>query len=188
MPKKKIIIKDEGMEENQEVQNCSWEDEFQLPPKKVWDEEAIKKYLQRRAKLLRHTPIQSEIDRDKDGPRLTRLKKVFGSYEQAILAAGLELPPRPWGSYSNDELLDVVRKWSNEHPESKLSPFLLDNHPDLPSIHIIHKRFGGAYNYFHLAGVPCEDGISPWHDEDRSIKSIYRPAGAMTREIFRQGR
>lgn len=187
MPKKKIIIKDEGVEEGQETQKASLEEEFQLPPKKVWDDEEIKKYLKRRAKLLRHTPTQAEIDKDKDGPRLTRVKKVFGTYEYAILAAELELPPRPWGKYSNDELLDAVRGWSRQHPESKLSPFLLDNHPDLPSTHIIHKRFGGSYNYFHLAGVPCENGVSPWHEEN-SIESTYRPADAMIREIFHQGR
>ena len=43
--KKKIIIEDEGIEESQEAQEVSWEEEFQLPPKKVWDDEEIKKYL-----------------------------------------------------------------------------------------------------------------------------------------------
>ena len=185
--KKKIIIKDEGIEESQEAQEVSWEEEFQLPPEKVWDEEEIKKYLKRRAKLLRRTPTKADIDKDKEGPRTKRVEKVFGTYEHALLAAGLELPPRPWAKYSNDELLDAVREWSNKHPGGKLSAFLLDNHPDLPSTSIIYKRFGKANEYFELAGVPHESGISSWHG-DNSVKNIYRPADAMIKEIFHQGR
>lgn len=175
--KKKIIIEDEGIEESQEAQEVSWEEEFQLPPKKVWDDEEIKKYLKKRAKLLRYTPNQAEIDRDKDGPRMKKVKKVFGTYERAILAAGLELPPRPWADYSDEELLEVAREWSEKNPGSKLSYFLLQNHPDLPSVHLISKRFGGTIKYFELAGVPHEDGSTPWRNysaKSISMKGLWR--------------
>lgn len=187
MAKKKIIIKEDEETERLEEFEDQEEGKFKIFPEKEWSEEDIKKYLQRRAKLLRHTPNRAEIDRDKDGPRMKKVKKMFGTYEHAIIASGLELPPRPWSSYSNDELLDVAREWSKKHPGGKLSIFLLQNHPDLPTPDLINKRFGKPKKYFELAGVPHEIGITPWREE-RSFGSIYRPAGAMIREIYNQGR
>ncbi|MBR3177618.1 hypothetical protein IKF27_02325 [Candidatus Saccharibacteria bacterium] len=175
----KIIIMDEEIELEEE--------KFVVFPKKEWTEEDIKKYLQRRAKLLRHTPSKKEIDRDKEGPRLRQVLKMFGTYEHAILASGLKLPPRPWSKYSDEELLDVIREWSKNNPNSKLSAFLLNNHPDLPSTGIIRDRFGETNRYFELAGVPHEDGSSPWRGKN-ALGIIPRPAGAMYNEIYHQGR
>lgn len=175
----KIIIMDEEIELEEE--------KFVVFPKKEWTEEDIKKYLQRRAKLLRHTPGKKEIDSDKEGPRLRQVLKMFGTYEHAILASGLKLPPRPWSKYSDEELLDVAREWSKKNPNGKLSVFLLDNHPDLPSTGIIRDRFGETNRYFELAGVPHEDGGSPWRGT-KLFGAIPRPAGAMYNEIYHQGR
>lgn len=94
MAKEKIVIKDEELQQDQALE--LEEEEFKIFPEKEWTEEDIKKYLQRRAKLLRHTPSRAEIDRDKEGPRMKKVKKMFGTYEHAIIASGLELPPRPW--------------------------------------------------------------------------------------------
>ena len=185
MAKEKIVIKDEELQQDQALE--LEEEEFKIFPEKEWTEEDIKKYLQRRAKLLRHTPSRAEIDRDKEGPRMKKVKKMFGTYEHAIIASGLELPPRPWSKYSNEELLDVAREWSQKHPNGKLSLFLLTNHPDLPSPGTIRDRFGETLRYFELAGVPHEDGTSPWRDV-ASIEHIEYPAGAMIREIYHQGR
>ena len=185
MAKEKIVIKDE--EELQQYQGWESEENFRIFPEKKWDEENVKEYLQRRARLLRHTPSQAEIDRDKEGPRMKRIKKIFGTYEHALIASGVNLPPRPWSQCSDEELLDTARSWSKKHPKGKLSRFLLNNHPDLPSSSVIRNRFGEIEKYFELAGVPHEDGTSPWRDLN-SFECIDRPAGAMAREMYWQGR
>lgn len=185
MAKEKIIFKDEELQQNEEPE--LEEEKFRIFPEKEWTEEDIKKYLQRRARLLRHTPSQAEIDRDKEGPRIKKVKKMFGTYEHALIVAGLTPPPRPWSKYSNEELLNVAREWSKKHPKGKLSSFLLTNHPDFPSPSTIRARFGETNRYFELAGVPHEDGISPWRYLD-SFELIERPAGAMAKEMYRQGR
>lgn len=157
---------------------------FKIFPEKVWTEEDIKKYLQRRAKLLRHTPNRSEIDKDKEGPRMKRVTDMFGTYEHAIISAGLELPPRPWSQYSDEELLDVAREWSAKHHGGKLSYFLLQNSPDLPSVHLVHKRFGGVNNYFERAGVPHEDGTTPWTGGNFARKC---PSSLMYKQVHLKG-
>ena len=183
MPKEKIIIKDEGIEE---VQETSWEEEFELPPEKVWDGEEIKKYLNRRAKLLRRTPSKTEIDKDKEGPRMKKVKKVFGTYEHAILASGLQLPPPYWTEYSNEELLEFAREWGEKHPKVKMTNFILDEHPNLPRAELVRQRFGGLPEYCKLAGIPCGDGSTPWRSSQ--IGGIPRPVNAMVNEMFHQGR
>ncbi len=176
MPEEKTIVAEEFGEVEAEG--------FKIFKDKEWTEEDIKKYLQRRAKLLRRTPSRSDIEKDKDGPRMRRVKQMFGTYEHAILAAGLELPPRPWAKYSDEELLEVARKWSKEHPNGKLSYFLLQNHPELPSVSLIYKRFGGAYEYFKLAGVPHEDGTSPWAGEPIGTNC---PTSLMYKQVHLKG-
>lgn len=147
------------------------EEKFQKFPKKEWTSEDVIKYLQRRAKLLRHTPSQAEINRDKEGPKTKNIEKLFGTYNHALISAGIELPPRPWSSYSNEELLEVAREWSRKHPEGKISSFLLRNDDDLPSEAVIRKRFDGLLNYFMATGVPYEY-TTPWK-EGFSTKHVH---------------
>ena len=138
------------------------EERFTVFPKKEWSGEDIIKYLQRRAKLLRHTPSQAEINRDKDGPKIKGIEKVFGTYNHALLAAGVKLPPRPWSQYSDEELLEVAREWSKKHPEAKISSFILRNDSALPGEALIRARFKGVNKYFERAGIPYEGDTSPW--------------------------
>lgn len=176
MPKKVIITEELG-----EVE----EKGFKIFPKEVWDEENIKKYLQRRAKLLRHTPSISEIEKDKDGPRRKGVLNMFGSYEHAILAAGLELPSPPLTQYSDEELLEVARKWSRENPNKKMSSLILRNHPDLPNPGLVCERFGGMVEYCERAGIPHENGISPWAGDNPTTNN--RPTNLMYKEMYLRG-
>ena len=123
-----------------------------------WSEEDIVKYLQHKAELLHHSPCAHEVEKDKDGPRLSRVLKKFSSYETALAAAGLK-PAVVWAKLSNEELLEAARNWSAEHNGAKLNIFLLRNsRGKLPSDFLVRNRFGTVQNYFEQARVPYEYG------------------------------
>lgn len=127
-----------------------------------YSEEEIIEYLKRRAKLLRHTPTVTDLNKDKDGPGKIQILKYFPSYEAAIEAAGLEPLPKPWSKYSDDELIELAKEWHKGHPNGILNSFMINNNPDLPPYSVIYKRFGNMEKYFKLTGVPYEYNASFW--------------------------
>lgn len=79
----------------------SWKKALQiakLPVTRVpvdqWTKEELIVILQRKAEELGHTPQRRELDADKTIPSHTTFKKIFGSWKNAIKAAGLQLTKR----------------------------------------------------------------------------------------------
>lgn len=124
--------------------------------KREFSAEEILAYLQRRAKLLGHTPTVHDLNMDREGPSKQQIEKVFETYANAIELAGLEPLPRPWSDYQPDELIDYIRKWRKENPGAQLSHGLFRENPNLPTIAILNKRFGGLRSYLEAAGIPYE--------------------------------
>lgn len=116
-------------------------------------------YLRRRAKLLYRTPTVKDVKQDGDGPSMAAIRRLFGDYNGAIMAAGLAPLAQPWKSKTDEELLEAARKWSAEHNGAKLNVFLLRNSGGkLPSDTLVRNRFGTVQNYFEQARVPYEYG------------------------------
>lgn len=129
---------------------------------KTYTAEDIIEYLQRRAKLLGRTPRIKDINLDKDGPGKAWIEKIFFSYDEAILAAGLEPLPKPWSSYGDDELIALLRKWCEAHPGATMTYSLLLRNPELPSADLIRRRFGSIKGWFEASGCEYIESKSPW--------------------------
>lgn len=129
---------------------------------KVYSKKEIIEYLQRRAKLLGHTPTITDLNRDKEGPSKKRIEEVFSSYKAAISAAGLKPLPKKWSEYSDKELIKLIKDWSKDHPDAKFTYSLMLQNPDLPNPDVIKKRFGKLGDYLAAAGIAYEKPDSPW--------------------------
>ncbi|MCL2445083.1 DEAD/DEAH box helicase family protein [Candidatus Saccharibacteria bacterium] len=99
--------------------------------------------LQQKAKLLGRTPTMKEVDADPSMASCTTLQFVFGSYNAACRAAGLE-PNREY-IYSAEEpsqILDAFIDWSIRN--NGKTPRAADLHadPTMPSAALCKKVFG----------------------------------------------
>ena len=140
--------------------------------KKTYTAEDIIEYLQRRAKLLGRTPRVKDINLDKDGPGKACIEKLFFSYDEAILAAGLEPLPRPWSSYGDDELIDILQKWCESHPGVTMTCSLLAHNPELPPDQLIRQRFGNIRGWFKASGCEYAESKSPWRKWAKNTSQV----------------
>lgn len=122
--------------------------------KKVWARKDIREYLQRRAKLLGHTPTVSDLNLDREGPSKSEILKVYKSYESAIKAARLKPLPKPWSKWTKRELINLIKEWYENHPNAVLTHSLLQQNPELPSPEVVKRNFGGIKEYLEAAGIP----------------------------------
>lgn len=110
------------------------------------------------------TPTVHDINLNKDGPSKLKIVAVFGSYEEALSAAGLPPLKRPWREWGDDELIELLLDWYKNHPGSTMTYSLVRMNPDLPSLDIIRQRFGNVKNWHEAAGIDYTEPISYWRN------------------------
>jgi len=104
-------------------------------------------------------PTTAEV-RTAEGPSVRTYRYRFGSFSEAVRAAGLEVPPGRRRRYTDEELLSWIQVFVAEF-DTVPTTTDLKSWPG-PSIHTYRNRFGTWGTAIYRAGLEC----SPTTDEE----------------------
>jgi hypothetical protein len=95
------------------------------------------------------SPTAREANAHPDCPSAPTFAQRFGSWNEALRAAGLTPRPR---EYSDDELLTMLQSLATEHGRSPTAEEVTA-HPDYPTVSTFKRRFGSWNTALHEAGL-----------------------------------
>ena len=130
--------------------------------------------LQQMAAMLGRTPYMSEINNNPQMPDSGTYRNHFGSYNKAVIAAGLM--PNPWMNggealYSDEELLDLLRQKA-ENLDRTPTKREVDADLRMPSEGIYRYRFGSYARAIELAQLVPNIGRREEFSEEELIKML----------------
>ena len=120
--------------------------------KGLYTREILIEMLQAKAKELGHNPP----DRGVGLPNASVFVRVFGSWGNALIAAGLKGKK---SHYSDDELIKMLREKAKELGRNPLQKDL-DDDPNMPSKTAYYDHFGGWNEALEKAGLEVAKAIS----------------------------
>ena len=130
-------------------------------------------YLKKAAKKLGRSPKMKDIREMEGFPHPAVISRAFGSWRQAVLAAGLE--PIEW-RYSDDELVSALKQLAGELGRTPLSTELTSR-KDMPDRHVYLTRFGSWEAALELAGLSPGKVTYSRDDLLRHLRELYDELG-----------
>lgn len=112
--------------------------------------------LRDKARELGRSPHVKDLQDDENMPTFHMYRRCFGSFNKALILAGLR--PFLWKDVSNEELLDLLRMKAQELGRTPMYREVQDD-PDMPTPSVYEKRFGNFRNVIKRAGLKIID----WH-------------------------
>ena len=148
-----------------------------MRPRQYSDEELIQA-LQDKAKELGRTPRLLDIVNGSGGPSPITYRQRFGSWNNALSAAGLELNTvqrHLSSSFSKEELIQIIQE---VYAEIERIPTVKDliAHPKKPTYHQFRARFGTLGEAIVAAGLPVRIVGGRIIDSRRGGRRIIRKA------------
>jgi hypothetical protein len=121
-----------------------------LNPRNRYNEKELIGRLQRLSKELGHTPRRIDINNSGYCPNIDTYERHFGSYEKAIIEAGL-VPCRPYVQITDEELMEYLKEAISKlnHVPSTHELSWMKSYPN-PSTYI--ERFGSWKDALKKAG------------------------------------
>lgn len=116
----------------------------------TWTESRIISAIQIKAQELGRKPTIYDIDSDKTMPASDTVKRVFGSWNNALEQAGFE--PKRCGKYKNQRLVRLLTAKASEMGVTP-SQRAVDQDPDMPSSSVFKRHFGSWNAAIQAAGL-----------------------------------
>ena len=98
-----------------------------------------------------------------------RVVKLFGSWQQALVAAGFPPTSPEHRRWSDEEILEAIRSWQRKYGSGPRNSDWERASAEHPVRQLVQKRFGGFENARVLAGVPSPRWPyrrAPWTDQE----------------------
>lgn len=135
------------------------------------------RFLKQFAKELGRSPRVIDLKEADDAPPLSQFESVFGSWNQAKEAAGLETF-RKEGQvepYTDEELLELLRKRDRE-TDGPVSIRDMNESDDYPSAVTYQRRFGSWNNAKQKAGLETldPDGAPPEYTDEELLTMLRK--------------
>lgn len=107
------------------------------------------------ADRLGKTPTSRDVQADAPSPPLHEFQDEFGSWNEALQAAGLEPNEQKPGNFTDEELVEDLREFADEIGSVPTSAQMLEDGPHAVSTYI--NRFGGWVAALDAAGMDVRD-------------------------------
>lgn len=121
----------------------------------TWTESRIITALQLKAQELGHKPRLYDIDQDESMPASETIKRVFGSWSEALNQAGFE--SNKVGKTEDSELIRLLQEKASEigaTPPQRV----VDQDPNMPCSSVYKRRFGSWNAAIKAAGLRLNQG------------------------------
>jgi hypothetical protein len=144
-------------------------------PSQQWSKDDIISHIQRLA-TGDDPPTQQEFDADTDAPSAGTVQNYFGSWNDAIQAAGFE-PPTPGGhtQYSENDIISHIQRLADGDTPPTATECNADD--DAPSVPTVTAHFGSWNNAIQAAGLtPRTHGAPKQYSRHDIISHIQRLA------------
>ncbi|MDG5761333.1 hypothetical protein QA600_18545 [Natronococcus sp. A-GB1] len=147
-------------------------------------------YLQRLTEELGHSPRIVDIRDRTDAPPVSRFKNEFGSWNAAKDAAGLTtFQQRGQGSYSDTELLDLLRQLDTElRGDGSVTKQEMQDADGYPSAQTYKRRFGSWNAAKEQAGLTtiAEDDTRPRYTDGELLAMLQDLAADLDRPLLKR--
>nr|WP_303647397.1 hypothetical protein [Haloarchaeobius sp. FL176] len=143
-----------------------------VDPNKRWTEERLLDDLITLGETLDRKPKSTDVKDDPDMAAPTTYDAVFGSWNDALQAAGYSPTPRGSESeYSDQDLVEILQSLAAEVDQQPRQADL-KAHEDWPSPGVFRNRFGTWHATLEAAGVDTESTRDPKYSESELLESL----------------
>lgn len=116
----------------------------------TWTQDRIIAALQLKAQELGRKPTMHDVDKDKSMPATDTVKRVFGSWSNALEQAGFE--PKRGRKHENQKLIRLLIAKASEMGVAP-SQRAVNQDPDMPSSSVFKRHFGSWNAAIKAAGL-----------------------------------
>ena len=113
----------------------------------LYSGEELIELLKAKAESLGRTPTMTDVKSDKSMPSAETYRSRFGSWQNALRAAGLSI-----NGYSNEELVTLLKAKAESLGRTPTTRDIRSD-KDMPSVNTYVKRFGSWQNALRAAGL-----------------------------------
>lgn len=137
-------------------------------------DEAMLKLMHDKGITLGRAPTMAEVDDDPNMPNASSYEKRFGSYNNAVIKAGLKPNDRHFGincknqirdKLSDEELLQLLVDFTNRLGHTPTIAEV-NGDPNMPSADVYRRRFGGYSEALIRAGLEPNKPVERPSDEE----------------------